>query len=48
MFIALSEELRNRTDDLANAAPEGEPWEVVLPTTLVYLQQDAELPTFDS
>lgn len=46
LFISLAEELRNQTDDLANATPEGEPWEVVLPTTLVYLQEDAVLPTF--
>lgn len=46
LFISLADELRNRTDDLANAIPEGSAWEVVLPTTLVYLQKDAELPTF--
>jgi hypothetical protein len=48
LFISLAEELRNQTDDLANATPEGEPWEVVLPTTLVYLQQGVELPVFDN
>jgi hypothetical protein len=46
MFISIAEELRNQTDDLAGAIPEGDPWEVVLPTTLVYLQQDGELPVF--
>jgi hypothetical protein len=46
LFISLTEELRSQTDDLANATPEGEPWEVILPTTLVYLQQGPELPTF--
>jgi len=45
LFISIAEELRNRTDDLANATPEGTPWEIVLPTTLVYLQQDMDLPT---
>lgn len=47
LFKSLAEELRSQTDDLANATPEGEPWEVVLPTTLVYLQADAKLPAFD-
>jgi len=46
LFISLADELRNLTDDLGNAKPDGDPWEVVLPTTLVYLQQDAVLPTF--
>jgi len=48
LFISIADELRNQTDDLANATAEGEPWEVVLPTTLVYLQKDSELPTFNS
>jgi hypothetical protein len=46
MFISLADELRDLTDDLANATPEGDPWQVILPTTLVYLQKDATLPTF--
>lgn len=46
LFISLADELRNQTDDLGNAVPDGDPWEVVLPTTLVYLQKDSELPTF--
>ncbi|MBT2134508.1 hypothetical protein KK137_09200 [Croceibacterium sp. LX-88] len=46
LFISLADELRNQTDDLANAKPEGDPWEVVLPTTLVHLQAGPELPTF--
>jgi hypothetical protein len=46
MFISIAEELRNQTDDLAGAKPEGDPWQVVLPTTLVWLQKDGELPTF--
>lgn len=46
LFISISEELKNQTDDLANAIPEGDPWDVVLPTTLVYLQDDSKLPDF--
>jgi hypothetical protein len=48
MFISIADELKNQTDDLANAVAEGDPWEVVLPTTLVYLQKDADLPTFNN
>ena len=44
MFISLADELRNLTDDLQGATPEGDPWQVILPTTLVYLQKDAALP----
>lgn len=46
LFISLADELRNQTDDLSKAIPEGDAWEVVLPTTLVYLQKDSELPSF--
>lgn len=46
LFLSLADELRSQTDDLGNAIPEGKPWEVILPTTLVYLQQDSVLPTF--
>lgn len=46
MYISLADELRGQSDDLANAVPEGDPWQVVLPTTLVYLQKDSTLPTF--
>ena len=46
MFISLADELREITDDLQNATADGDPWQVILPTTLVYLQKDASLPTF--
>jgi len=46
MYISLADELRGQTDDLANAVAEGDPWQVILPTTLVYLQKDSTLPTF--
>lgn len=46
MYISLADELRGQSDDLANAVAEGDPWQVVLPTTLVYLQKDSTLPTF--
>ncbi|MFS0701435.1 hypothetical protein AB6N24_15805, partial [Cellulomonas sp. 179-A 4D5 NHS] len=46
LYVSLAEELRARTDDLAGAVPEGEPWEFTLPTTLVWLQPDGTLPVF--
>jgi hypothetical protein len=48
LYISITEELRNQTDDLAGAKPEGTPWEFTLPTTLVWLQPDSQLPTFPS
>ena len=41
-----SRRARGQYDDLANAVPEGDPWQVILPTTLVSLQKDSTLPTF--
>lgn len=46
LFVSIVEELKAQTDDLDGAVPEGEPWRVVVPTTLVYLQADATLPDF--
>lgn len=46
LFISIAEELRNQTDDLANAIPVGDAWEVNLPTQLVWLQPGPELPDF--
>ncbi|MEI7845699.1 MAG: hypothetical protein WCK35_07835 [Chloroflexota bacterium] len=46
LYMSIAEELRNQTDDLFGARAEGDPWEVILPTTLVYLQKDGELPVF--
>ena len=46
LFISIHEELKNQIDDLASATPEGDPCDVILPTTLVYLQKESDLPTF--
>lgn len=46
LFISIVEELKAATDDLDGAVPEGEPWEVRVPTTLVHLQQSDTLPDF--
>jgi hypothetical protein len=47
LYVAIHEELRGQQDDLNGAAPYGTPWEVVVPTSLVYLQETAGLPTYD-
>jgi hypothetical protein len=46
LYISIAEEMRDQTDDLAGATPEGDPWEFTLPTTLVWLQKGPELPVF--
>jgi hypothetical protein len=48
LFISIAEELKNKTDDLSGATPQGEPWEFTVPTTLVWLQNDSTLPVFAS
>lgn len=47
LYRSIAEEVRNQTDDLAGAKPEGEPWEFTLPTTLVWLQENSKLPVFE-
>ncbi len=47
LYVSITDELRDRTDDLEGAKPEGTPWEFTLPTTLVWLQADATLPKFE-
>lgn len=48
LYISITEELRNQTDDLNGAKPDDSPpWEFTLPTTLVWLQPDAALPKFE-
>lgn len=46
LYRSLAAELRDQTDDLQGATPEGTPWEFTLPTTLVHLQPDGTLPVF--
>ena len=46
LYTSIADELREQTDDLAGAIPEGAPWEFTVPTTLVWLQGDAQLPVF--
>ena len=47
LFMSVADELKNQTDDSGGEA-DGEPWEVVVPTTQIYLQQDeVPLPVFE-
>jgi hypothetical protein len=48
LYMSIAEELRSAQDDEINAKPEGDPWEVIVPTELVYLQKDSNLPHFTS
>lgn len=47
LYLPIHEELHNQQDDLNGAVPEGEPWDVTVPTTLVYLKDStSELPVY--
>ena len=47
MYLPIHEELHNQQDDLNGAKAEGEPWDVIVPTTLVYLKDStSELPVY--
>lgn len=47
MYVSLIEELMTAQDvSFDDATPWGAPWEVVVPTSLVILQEDAVLPTW--
>ncbi|NEU10497.1 hypothetical protein GZH53_19380 [Flavihumibacter sp. R14] len=49
LFLPLFEEIHKQQDDLEGATPEGKPWDFVVPTSLVYLQDSSSpLPTFTS
>jgi hypothetical protein len=48
LYLPIYEELKDQQDDLTGAKPEGKSWEVVVPTSLVYLQDSTSaLPTFN-
>lgn len=46
LFESIVDELKSQQegDTGAGATPDGDPWEVIIPTDLVYLQADATLP----
>jgi len=43
-FLAISAEIAERLDQPGNEIPQGEPWEVRVPTSLVHLRPDDKLP----
>jgi hypothetical protein len=46
LYLPLFEEIQKQQDDLLGAIPEGKPWEFIVPTSLVYLQDSSSpLPT---
>lgn len=44
LFISLAQEIRERTGDFDGETSYGEPWDVRIPTTLVRLRADDQLP----
>jgi len=47
LFLSIAEELKNQTDE-SKGKPEGEPWDVIVPTSHLYLESgDTALPKFD-
>lgn len=44
LYVSIAKELSEQLGRPGNEVPEGEPWEVRVPTTLVKLRQDQELP----
>lgn len=46
LYLPIADELAERLDRPGDEVPEGEPWTVRLPTSLVKLRQDGSLPTW--
>jgi hypothetical protein len=46
LYVSIHDEIRDEQDDLQGAIAEGDAWDVVLPTSLVYLEPTGDLPTF--
>lgn len=47
LFLPIADELAEQLDRPGKETPQGEPWEVRLPTSLVHLRQDDDLPTWE-
>ena len=47
LYVALAQEIRERSGDFENEQPVGEPWEVRIPTSLVKLRADDALPAWE-
>ena len=46
-YLPITEEIRDRDDAPGNEVPQGDPWEVSLPTTLIQLRADETLPSWN-
>jgi hypothetical protein len=46
LYIAIADELAQQLGRPGNEVPEGDPWEVHVPTTLVKLRADGTLPSW--
>jgi hypothetical protein len=46
LYLPIAEELAERLDRPGDEIPQGDPWEVRIPTNLVYLRQDGSLPAW--
>ena len=46
LYVSIVDELKSQQDSFGDAVPEGDPWDVIVPTSLVYLQADSILPDF--
>lgn len=47
LYVSLVQEIKERTGSFDNEVPVGEPWEVRIPTSLLKLRQDDQLPRWE-
>ena len=47
LYVPIVEEIREQLNAPGDEVPQGEPWEVRVPTRLVYLRQDSSLPKWE-
>jgi hypothetical protein len=48
MYVPIVQELRENLGAPGDELPQGQPWEVTVPTSLIRLKTDGELPSWDS
>jgi len=46
LYVPIADEVAERMKKPQGEIPQGDPWEVILPTTLIKLRADDKLPTF--
>jgi hypothetical protein len=47
LYLPITEEIRQKTGGSQGEVPQGDPWEITVPTDQVYLRADDELPEWD-